>query len=220
VARDFARRVVTSTKLILEKRLPSAGETRASALPGSGALPPASPDLAGAASAPAATPEASADRRIVNIQFGKYDNAERELNSAATSGYRVKEFAMTGRKRGEVTMEKTAAPGQAYQYRLLHVMRMGTLQKELNEHAAQGFRLCPHTLAQLYGTSTMVIVEKPPVAPDTEYEYRVHGTVRVSSAQKDIQKDQSEGFTLAETIEGSAHIVILEKASAKNAKQE
>ncbi|TAM79470.1 MAG: DUF4410 domain-containing protein [Acidobacteria bacterium] len=225
VARDFARHVVTSTKLILEKRLPAEAETSASAPTGSAALPPAPPDNAisaipasvAPATVAAATRERSADRRIVTIQSGKFEDAEQELNSAAASGFRMARFAVTGRKSAEVTMEKTASPGLAYQYRLLHVMWIPTLQKELNERAADGFRLCPHTLAQLRRASAIVIMEKPPIAPDTLYGYRVHATMRVSSAQKDIQKDQSDGFTLAETTEGGAHIVILEKAMPKSA---
>ena len=226
VVRDFARRVVTSSKLILEKRLPAAPEVPASATQGSAASQPATPEtavspapaIAAPATMAAETRETSADRRIITILSGKFEYAEQELGGAAASGYRVAGFVVKGQKSVEVTMERIATTGGTYQYRLLHVKWMPTLQKEMNRHAADGFRLCPHTLAQVRGASAMVIMEKPPAALDRQYDYRVHTTMRVSSAQKDIQKDQSEGFVLAETTEGGAHIVVLERAAAKNSK--
>jgi len=196
VTRDFAKKVVTTTTLVLEKSLPAPGEP-AAASAASGRLP------------------AVVDRHVVAISSGDFEAAQQKLNAEAAAGYRVAGFAATGGKTADVTMEKSSTPAQVFLYRVVHTQWLPTLQKDLNKGADDGFRLCPHTLSGLGVLS--LPMEKPPGAAKTRYHYLVHNTWRVSSAQKDIQKDQSEGYVLSETYEpaGGMHVVVLEKAVEK-----
>jgi hypothetical protein len=198
VTRDFAKKVATSTKLILTARLPAAAE--------------ASPVLAANIPPAAVASSAKPDRHIVTVSSKDFDGAEKQLNAEAAAGYRLGSFEATGSKTADMTLEKSATPPDVYQYRLLHVRYLPTLQKELNKSADDGFRLSSHTLAQLGGAVAVVVMEKPPVPLKMRYQYRVHMTMRVSSAARDVEKDQGEGFTLAETAESPFHLVILEKA--------
>ncbi len=195
VTRDFAKKVVTSTTLVMEKRLPAPGE----------------PATASAASGPQ---PAVVDRHVVAISSRDFAGAQQKLNAEAAAGFHVASFAATGGKTADVTMEKSATPAQVFEYRLLRGRYPQNLQKDLNKGADDGFRLCPHTLSGLGGLS--LIIEKPPGPAKTRYQYLVHHTMRVSSAGKDIQKDQSEGYVLVETTElPGMHIVVLEKAVEK-----
>ena len=158
----------------------------------------------------------AASLHVLTISSSSFDKAQLDLNLEAAAGYRLAGFAAKGSKNAELSLEPSATPPQVYQYRLLHVNWLPNLQKDLNKAAQDGYRFCPHTLAQLHGVVAFAIIEKPPVPSKTRYLYRVRSTMRVSSAQKDIEKDQGEGFTLAETLElGGIHIVIMEKAIEK-----
>ena len=191
VTRDFAKKVVNSVKLVREMRLPASGE---------------------AATVDAAVRPPSADRHKVTILSSDFEVAEKKLNEEGAAGYHVVDFSTAGSKQAEAILEKTSQEGGAFQYRLLHARLPGNLQKNLNQAAGEGFRLCPHSFGQFGGVMT-VIAEKAPASGKGLYEYRVHQTMRVSSAQKNINKDQNEGFVLAETFEqGGVHLVILERS--------
>jgi len=65
-------------------------------------------------------------------------------------------------------------------------------------------------------------MERPSVqAGKPRYSYRVHKTVRVSSAEKDTRNDQAEGFVLAgATHQSNVHLVVLEKETESKTKGE
>ncbi len=202
VTRDFAKKVVNTVTLHLGKSVTEPLD--------SGAPPPAAASPAVAEPTPAVL-----DRHVVTIASDDFAGGQQKLNAEAANGYRLAGFSATGSKTADVAMEKSAAAPQAFEYRILYVRYIPNLQKDLNKGAEDGFRLCPHTLAML-GSKVTVITEKSPVAASKHYEYRVHNTMRLSSAEKDIRKDQSEGYALLETYDmGSFHVVVLEKAVEK-----
>jgi Domain of unknown function (DUF4410) len=192
VTRDFAKKVVNSVKLAREMQLPAPGEpVRADA---------------------AAGPEPNADRHTVTIASSDFEAAEKKLNEEGAAGYRLVEYSSTGPKTAEAVLQKSPAEREVFEYRILRARLPGTLQKNLNNAAAEGFHLYPHSLNLFGGVMTVIALKDPAPAPK-RHEYRVHQTMRMSSAQKDMQKDQNEGFKLAETFEqaGSVHLLIMEK---------
>jgi hypothetical protein len=192
VTRDLAKKVVNTVKLAREMNLPTPGE--------------AAPAETVAAPAP------TADRHTVTISSADFEAAEKKLNEEGAASYRLVELTSTGSKTAEVILQKPAASSDAFEYRLVRARLPGTLQKNLNKAAEEGFHLCPHSLT-FFGGVMAVIVEKAPASAKSRHEYRVHQAMRMSSAQKNVQKDQSEGFKLAETFEqaGGVHLVIMEK---------
>ena len=57
-----------------------------------------------------------------------------------------------------------------------------------------------------------VVLEKSPNAAATRYTYRVHQTVRVSSAQKVTAEDQGDGYLLvASTTWANVYFLVTEK---------
>lgn len=195
VLQDFAKALVTMTKLTLLKPLPP--PVRESGLP-----------------VASAGPIAKTESTKLNLKAGDVDANEKELNALAVKGFRITNYTSTGEKTATLTLEKNADSLQSHTYRLLHTKLVGNLQKDLGKAAAEGYRFVPHTLAYLGGY--FLVAEKPTTATSARYEYRVHVAMRVSNAEKDIKEDQARGFALADTAEmlQSMHMVILEKPIA------
>jgi len=194
ITREFAKRLAPTTKLLLERPVVS---------PGGSATPEA-----------ASTPLQAADHKVVTISGGRFDQGQVDLNVEAAAGYRLVAFTPKGPKSADATMERSATPLQVYQYRVLHVLLLSNLQKDMNKAALDGYRYCPHTLAQIGGMA--VAISEKPTVPKTRYEYRIHAARQVSNAQKDIEKDQRDDFSLVGTLEmGGMHIVLAEKAVSK-----
>jgi hypothetical protein len=196
ITREFAQKLVTTTKLLLEKPAPPRGES-------------VTTEAAG-------PPPLAADHKVVTILGEKFDQGQMDLNSAAAAGYRLVAFLPKGSKSADATVARSATPPQVYQYQVLHVRMLSNLQKDLNKAALDGYRYCPDTLVQLRGALAVAIAEKPPVPSNTRYEYRMHSAMRISNAQRDIEKDQREDFGLVATLEfGGVHVVLMEKAIKK-----
>lgn len=196
VTSQFARTVANTTKLVLVRSLSAPTH------------PPALPVPAGGA---ASGPESQA----LEIRMGELPAGQQKLNELAAVGFRLTAFTVTSNKSATLTLEKSATPPNVYQYQILHAIMPGNLQKNMNKGAAEGYRVAAHTIAQMGGLT--VIMEKAPGPPPERYEYRLHVTMRVSSAEKDVLQDQAQGFVLVDTAElMSQHAVILEKAVVKN----
>ena len=199
ITHEFAKTLANTTKLLLEKPVPSPGEL-------------APPEAAGPR-------PPSADHKVVTISSGNYDQGQVNLNAEASTGYRLVAFTPKGMESADVTMESSATPPQVYQYRVLHTHLFGNLEKDLNKAALDGYRYCPNTLAWLaggFGAVGFAIIEKPPVPSKTSYEYRVHAATQLSNAQKDVVKDQRENFSLVGTFEtADRHIALMERTVSK-----
>ena len=195
--KDFARQIVTKTKLMLVTRMPSAEEAAASV----------AADTAGIAS------PSTREWHVLTISAKDWPGSQQKLDQEAAAGYRVVGLLLTGERTADVELEKPAAPAGVYQYRLLHTRLASNLQKDINKAADEGFRVSAHTLADFMEWAGL-IMEKPPVTSKTRYLYMVKQSMRISSAQKDTEKYQSEGYTLVEETErsGSLHLLLFEKA--------
>ena len=129
----------------------------------------------------------------------------------AAKGFHLVSYASTGNKSATLTLEKGTDPSQNRTYLLLHTKLVGNLEKDLNKAAGEGYRLVPHTFAFLGGF--FAIAEKPVVPATVRYQYRVHQTMRVSSAEKNIAEDQAKGFVLIDSWQflNQSHLIVLEK---------
>lgn len=81
-----------------------------------------------------------------------------------------------------------------YRYLLLSTVKTSTMQKELNEASAQGFRII--SAASSCGQSEMVLfLERVTQAPDT-YKYKLLATTRTSTMEKELNQAAQEGYRL------------------------
>jgi hypothetical protein len=193
VMHDFAKTLVTTTKLTLMKKLPVLNQESTQ------------PALL-------AVPTILAERTTLGISAGDLQAQQEKLNELAALGYRIITYASTGNKTATLTLEKGADQAQSRAYLMFKTALPGTMQKELNKAAAEGYRLVPHTLGFLGGY--FLIAEKAATVSNARFEYRVRLTMRVSSAQKNIKEDQAAGYVLIDASElpSDIHLFVLEKS--------
>lgn len=209
VTKQFAHQVVDTIKLIGERGLPQPAQpVLAPSVPTSNPERPAgteaNPTPAAAVSAPLI------GRHTVTISSDHFDDAEKKLSDEGAAGYHVVAFALTSNRTADVTLEKSAGDAPAYEYVLLHGYSPGGVEKRLNQKAGEGFRLIPQSFAQ-FRNGTALIAGRSAPSSSSRYQYKLHQTVRISSAQKDIERDQAQGYVLAATSNQNLHLVLLEK---------
>ena len=202
VTQILAAEIVSHIKLLLRRRIP----------------PPQSADASGTAAG--ASPATEAERHTLIISAKNADEAQQKIDQAAAAGFCVVDFSLSGSSTAELELEKLTSPPETYQYRWVH-MRLAThLQNALNEAAADGFHVFPHSLAWL-GPYLSVLVEKSPVRAETQPQYKITQPMRVSSAQKDIEMYEREGYILQDELEPAyGRILLFEKTSEHVGQQE
>ena len=93
---------------------------------------------------------------------------------------------------------------------------LNAMQKELQEAAAEGFRLLPSTMIaknQMFGgVEIIVVLEKVPAA-DQNYDYLLLATNRTSTLQKEMTQAMEEGYEVVGMVSRGEHMVILERAA-------
>jgi hypothetical protein len=84
-------------------------------------------------------------------------------------------------------------PGETPQYKMLATMRTGTMQKELDQVAAQGYRI-------LVGSPTagaeMALFLSREATAEKPYQYKLLATTLTSTMQKELSQMAKEGYRL------------------------
>jgi hypothetical protein len=144
----------------------------------------------------------------------KTSTMQKELDETAGKGYRILVGSPTSGTEMAIFLSREASAEQPYQYKLLATTRTGTMQKELNEAAAGGFRLLPRTMiakAQLLGGIEIVmILEKPPVV-GKKYDYKLLATTLTGTLQKEVTDAQNAGYVIVGMVSRGEHMVIMER---------
>ena len=160
------------------------------------------------------------------LATNKTKTMQKEMNEAAALGY---EFSatMTGPTLGgnevvAVMSKSTDTPAnQRYEYKLLATSKTSTVQKELRQAGAGGFRYCGQSVAKTAfgGQEVVVILQREIGGPHKTYLYKLLATTRTNTMQKEVNQAGEEGFelmglTVSETAFGSQELVsILMRAS-------
>jgi len=157
------------------------------------------------------------EQRYLLLATKKTSTMEKELAEVAAQGFRILVGSPTSGTEMALLMERVATPPEIYTYRVLATSHTGTMQKELNEAAAQGFRLLPRTMiakqTAFVGLEIVVILEKPPRI-EKRYDYKLLATTLTSTLQKEITQSLAEGYQIAGMVSRGEHMVIMEKGSA------
>ena len=141
----------------------------------------------------------------------KTSTMQKELDEAAAQGYRVLMGSPTSGSEMAVFLEKTAKRPDTYHYEVLATTRTGTMQKELNEMAEEGFRLMPSTMiARTVMGEIVVLLELPPKV-EKQYEYKLLATSKTSTLQKEMLEAQEAGFVIIAMVSRGEHMVIVER---------
>ena len=81
----------------------------------------------------------------------------------------------------------------AQKYLLLATSKTGTMQKELDDAASQGFRIV--TGAGVAGSEIAIILERIPEGSE-KYVYKLLATTKTSTMEKELNANAKEGFRL------------------------
>ena len=153
------------------------------------------------------------------LATNKTKTIRKEMNEAAAHGY---EFSatMTGPTLGGdevvVVMSKlaNASPDRRCEYKLLATNKTSTMQKELREAGAEGFRYRGQSVAKTAfgGKEVVVILEREIDHPARTYAYKLAATKRTKTMEKELNQAGEEGFrlmglTVSETTFGGKELV-------------
>ncbi len=144
----------------------------------------------------------------------KTSTMQKELDEAAQAGYRVLVGAPTSGTEMAVFLSKEGTVADPYKYKLLATTRTGTMQKELNEMSAEGYRLIPSTMiakAQLFGNVEIVMLLERPPRVTKMYEYKLLATTLTSTLQKEVTQAKNDGFVIVGMVSRGEHMVVMEK---------
>lgn len=164
---------------------------------------------------PGGTAELDLTQPYLLLATRKISTMQEELTRAAAAGYRVVAGSRTSGTEMALILEKTGNPIRSYEYAVLATNRTSTMQKELSEAAARGFRLLPDVLMpkkgfDFTGTEIVAVMEK---APDStrRYQYLLLATTLTSTLQKEISEAVERGFRVVGMMSRGEHIVVLER---------
>ncbi|MDH4065732.1 MAG: hypothetical protein OEW19_15145, partial [Acidobacteriota bacterium] len=139
---------------------------------------------------------------------------EEELSVAAGEGYRI--AAASGGSELVFALVRPA-DAQPVEYRLLSTTRSATMEKELNDAAIEGWRFVPSSLAALAGSSSLfggrtsheaaIVIEK--VASAQPIAYRIVGARRVSTIEREVTEQVSQGFGIVAALLGYEETVVI-----------
>jgi hypothetical protein len=148
------------------------------------------------------------------LATSKTSTMQKELDNAADKGFRL---AMgSGLESAEVAMmmERIPEGSEKYRYRLLSTTHTGTMEKEINAIAKEGYRVHPRTLSSKTGVLSreiLVIMEKDPSQKGHEYEYKLLATTLTGTLQKEMTDAANEGYTLVSFGTRGEHLAIMER---------
>jgi hypothetical protein len=157
------------------------------------------------------------DQRYLMLATVKTSTMQKELDEATSKGFRVVTGSPTSMGEWAVLLERVTDASAPYNYRLLATTKISTMRKELNEAAAEGYRLLPRTMTSKEGflsVEVVMLVEKAPNS-DKRYEYRLYATTSEKKMRAEIEKAEAEGFTLAGMVSRGEHMVIMEREYGK-----
>ena len=154
------------------------------------------------------------EHRYLLLSTIKTSTMQKELNEAASQGFRIiASSSSCGQSEAVLLLERIAQPPDTYQYRLLATTRTGTMQKELNDAANEGFHLLPRTTMAKEGLMTkeiVLVLEREPKVKK-RYEYLLLATSLTSTLQKEVSAAENKGFVLVGLVSRGENMVVMEK---------
>ena len=111
---------------------------------------------------------------------------QKEIDEVSAQGYRILVGSPTSSTEMAVFLSREGTVENQFKYKLLATARTGTMQKELNDMAADGYRLIPSTMIAKSGMISLEIVmilEKPP-GPRRLLQHKVRRSVNLGLLER------------------------------------
>ncbi len=154
------------------------------------------------------------ESRYLLLATVKTSTMQKELDEASAQGFRIVSAASScGQSEMVLFLERVAQAPDTYKYKLLATTRTGTMEKELNQAAQEGYRLLPRTITAKEGFFSNEIVSVLEMSPKStkRYLYRLLATSRTSTLQKEVAQSETDGFVLVGLVGRGENMVIMEK---------
>lgn len=133
-----------------------------------------------------------------------WKSSELQKELAAATGYRAVSADLDGPDGPYyLLLEKTPGSSHGYEYVVPEGLRMSTLEENINEAAAKGFRLYPFTRA---GVLPFVLMERRSDSA-AFYQYQILQTVRLSAIRKELAEAAAKGFAVVVAFRGYALMI-------------
>jgi hypothetical protein len=116
------------------------------------------------------------------------------------------------------------APAVSYEYRLLATKKTSTMEREMGEAAAAGFRFSAVMGGETAfgGSEVVIVMQREPTTGDAErYQYKLLATSKTSTMQKELQEAGEEGYaycgqTVFSTAFGGDEVVVILERDRKD----
>ena len=94
------------------------------------------------------------------------------------------------------------------QYKLLATRRTGTMQKEIDEISAQGYRIL---VGSPTSSTEMAVFLSREGTPESQYKYKLLATTLTSTLQKEVTEAQQAGYRIVGMVSRGEHMVVMER---------
>jgi len=115
-------------------------------------------------------------------------------------------------------VEREASSELTYEYRVLATSKTSTMEKEMNQAAAEGFIYAGQTIYEsTFGGREVVVIMENNLSLEDDREYLLLATTKTSTMEKELAEAGRDGFylvgvTVAQTLFGGEEVVsILER---------
>ena len=106
------------------------------------------------------------------------------------------------------------------EYQLLATSRTSTMQKEINQMAAQGYRLAGTMGGDTHEGEIITVMRKLPDSDDKDrFQYKLLATSRTGTMQRELQEAADQGYEYAGVMARDEVMVILERDKTLASKQ-
>jgi len=132
----------------------------------------------------------------------------------------------------DVTQTTISAPSSVdvqREFRFLSTNKVATMEKELNELAAQGFRLERVSKSSLDDELATLVTHDPAAQSNARYEYKLISTRRTGTMEKEIMEAADQGFELRGLTSlfrtgigifiGDETVVVMERSAGETARR-
>ncbi|HEY1404205.1 MAG TPA: hypothetical protein VGB05_08775, partial [Pyrinomonadaceae bacterium] len=154
------------------------------------------------------------DQTYVVLSTKRIQTMEKELDEVAAKGFRVLYGAPTQQWDMAILLNRVQAADSApYSYKVLATSRQKTMEKELAQAGAEGYRLLPRTFITKMGFLTNELVMLTEREPNSKksYEYKLITESKETKLHKRIDEAMTQGYVPVTMITMGEHIVVMEK---------
>ena len=154
------------------------------------------------------------DQTYLVLSTKRIQTMEKELDEVAAKGFRVLYGAPTQQFDMAILLKRVPEAAQSpYSYKVLATVRNKTMEKELNEAAAEGYRLLPRTIIfkQGFFTSELTMLMEREPKSTRSYEYKLVSAGKETKLHKKIDEAVAQGFSPVTMIIIGEHVVVMEK---------